>query len=31
LSMKAYRFCVERILGKHIFTKQDKGTDRVMP
>jgi hypothetical protein len=31
LSMKAYRLSVERILGKHFFTKQDKGTDRVMP
>lgn len=31
LSMKTYRYCVERILGKHYFTKQDKGTSRVIP
>lgn len=31
LSMKVYRFTVERILGKHFFTKQDKGTERVIP
>lgn len=31
LSMKAYRLTVERILGKHFFTKQDEGTARVTP